>query len=461
MPAQRVLAELRGKPWVIQSEWLAKMIAIAEGTNLQELEALESKQGKSLEYSREMTVRGSVAVIPIEGPIFPKANLMTEHSGATSLSAVALDFQAALDDDSIEKIVLKANSPGGSATDIDEMAALIRGSSKPTFTHISGVGASAMYWLASATDVISISPTSAVGSIGVAFTTRKSSPEEEDSTIEFVSSVSPRKRLNPESDEGEEQIMSLVNSMAEVFVSDVALGRNTSPEDVQQNFGKGGMVIAKDALEVGMVDRIGTFEELMADLSGQSTSFNGDYQMDIKELKAKHPDVYQVVFDAGVTSADESHTVVLATLQEENGNLKAANDTLTQQVEEGAEAAKKNEDRILTLEKNDAIRQQKAVKDQAEGIANTAVAASDIPEQLHKKVKAGMGHGDFLTDDGELDVKAYSAKVSEEVNDWTTSLDIKKSPLNGFGSGGAEASENNEEESDQLVGQLLSHVQPS
>ncbi len=76
MPAERILAKLRGEPWVIQPDWLGKMIQIAERMN--DTEMLEAKAGPPLESSYHATPRDGNAIIPIEGPIFPKANLMTE-----------------------------------------------------------------------------------------------------------------------------------------------------------------------------------------------------------------------------------------------------------------------------------------------------------------------------------------------------------------------------------------------
>lgn len=458
MPAERILAKLRGEPWVIQPDWLSKMIQIAERMN--DVEALEARKGAPLEYAYEATVRDGVAILPIEGPIFPKANMMTEMSGATALSLVARDFTAALDNDAISSIVLRINSPGGQSTGIDEMASMIRNADKPVHAHVSGTGASAAYWIASAADSISLSPTSSVGSIGVAYTTRAAQDGEESDIIEFVSSLSPKKRLSPRSEEGEEQIMSLIDGMAEVFISDVATGRNTSSEDVLENFGQGGMVLAQKAVEVGMADHVGTFEELMANLSGQTTSSYGDYQMDIKELKAKHNDVYLAIFQEGVESAEEAHQTVVLQLQTDNAELTTQNESLTEKLSAEQEAAKQNEDRIVALEKKDAIRQAKAVKATADEIVASNINSSNIPKGLHKKVKASINHEEFLSEDGELDIKAFKASVKEEVADWSANL-TSASPLGGnLGDGGTEASDDNKDaEVDTNVERLLSHIQ--
>jgi hypothetical protein len=47
---------------------------------------------------RGLTVVDGVAVIGLIGPIFPRANMMTENSGATSLAMVQAEFRTALAD---------------------------------------------------------------------------------------------------------------------------------------------------------------------------------------------------------------------------------------------------------------------------------------------------------------------------------------------------------------------------
>lgn len=450
MPAERILARLRGEPWAIQPEWLAKMIDIAERSNI---ETLDVKTGEPLEHTYHASQRGSSAVIPIEGPIFPKANIMTEMSGATSLDHVARDFQAAQDNEDVDNIVLQINSPGGNSTGVDEMTALIRSAEKPVHAHVSGVGASAAYWIASAANTISVSPASSVGSIGVAYVSKKSADEGE--TIEFVSSLSPKKRLGPDTEEGQAEIMTLIDGMAEVFIDDVATGRNTSSEDVLKNFGQGGMLIAQKALDVGMIDRVGTFEELMADLSGQPTSSHGEYQMNIEELKAKHPDVYQAAVQEGVTSVEKEHLDAVAVLTAENAELSQTNANLTSQLETGAEENQELGSRVADLEKRDAINREQAVKAQSNGIVSEALANSDLPKRVHKRVK--VDHEPFVSEEGELDVKGFTAAVKESVTSWEEDLETE-SPLSGLGDGGTEASNDDDVVVDKAVESLFNHV---
>ncbi len=318
------------------------------------------------------------------------------------------------------------------------------------------MGASALYWIISGASEISISPTSSVGSIGVVSTYHKDG--DKDDTIEFVSSVSPRKRLDPETDEGRAEVMEAIDKIAEVFVADVAAGRNTSPEDVVQNFGQGGMLVGQQALDAGMVDKVCTFEELMARLSEQDTTSYGDNPMNVAELKADYPEVYEALLKEGVATADKENGDNVSSLTSANEALVVENTQLKADVEKAGEENKENSVRIQVLEKTEAIRQTKDMEASADVIANALISGSDIPTSLHTKVRACINHEDFITE-GALDEKGFTAAMKTEVADWTASLEETNTTLAGFGDGGDEAHDDQgDDKVDQAVDRLMAHI---
>src|SRR3972149_8861710 len=56
---------------------------------------------------------GSVAVLPLFGVIFPRANMMTDMSGATSAERFGAQFAQLVNDPEVGAIVLDVDSPGG------------------------------------------------------------------------------------------------------------------------------------------------------------------------------------------------------------------------------------------------------------------------------------------------------------------------------------------------------------
>lgn len=262
------------RPWLIQEESLQTILAVAN--RMGDPDALQTQLGRKLENTRTVTMQDGVAVIPVTGPIFRYANLFTEISGATSTQVLATDIRAALDNPYVKGIVLDVNSPGGEATGINELASLIARAAtvKPMRAYIGGTGASAAYWLASAVGKgkVVADATAVVGSIGVVMSyldTTKRDEKADVRRVEIVSSSSPNKRLDPNTEAGRAAVQNIVDALAEVFVGAVAKYRGTTPEKVISDFGGGGVLVGARAKAAGMVDRIGSLDGVIAELAGR------------------------------------------------------------------------------------------------------------------------------------------------------------------------------------------------
>ena len=264
---------IASQPWAIQPAMLETMAAIARREN-DSLEAVEARLGRPLQNARSVTVRDGVAIVPVTGPVFRYANLFTSISGATSLDVLARDFSAAQDDPAIKAIVLNIDSPGGQANGIHEFAAMVRAASKPVVAYVDGSAASAAYWIAAAAQKIVVNKTSLVGSIGAILTVDASKRGD---AVEIVSSQSPNKRPDVTTSEGRAQIQALVDSLAQVFVDDVAAYRGIKSDAVLEKFGQGAVFLGAEAAARGMADEVSTLESVIAGLSGSSTK--GDIRM--------------------------------------------------------------------------------------------------------------------------------------------------------------------------------------
>lgn len=266
----RILAAIDADRWAIQEDALARIVTIAHGLN-DSPESVAAKLGRPLDNTRAVTRRGATAIVPITGPVFRYANLFTEVSGATSIQALATDFQAAVDDPNIQSIILEIDSPGGQVAGVSEFAAQVRAATdiKPVVAYVSDLGASAAYWIASAASEVVARDTARLGSIGVVLrTTAGSDPKE----LKFISSQSPRKHAAADSAIGQELLQAEVDTLAQVFIDAVAGYRNVSHETVLSDFGKGGVLVGQDAVNAGLADRLGSLESLIAELNGGTPS---------------------------------------------------------------------------------------------------------------------------------------------------------------------------------------------
>lgn len=257
--------------WLITGDALETVMSVAEREG--DVQALEARLGRPLDNARNVTVRDGVAVVPVTGPIFRYANLFTEISGAVSTEALATDIQRALDDPSVNAIVINADSPGGEATGINELGDLIYNARarKRIVTYVGGMAASAMYWIGSAAGEVVIDDTAQLGSVGVVMSLHQRAEREGSRSWEIVSTNAPNKRPDPNTEAGRAQLQSRVDELASVFLDKVARNRGIPRDQVNDRFRQGGMATGSLAVEAGMADRLGSLETLIAELAGTAS----------------------------------------------------------------------------------------------------------------------------------------------------------------------------------------------
>ena len=264
--------------WAITPEAMETIVTIAERESEyhSDLQALEAKLGRPLGNTMTATVRDGVAIIPVEGSLFRRANLMTEFSGATSYDTLARDFTEALENPTVQDVLLHISSPGGEVEGASELAAMIANArgKKKVYAYIGGTGASAAYWIASAADRIVAADTAIVGSIGVmaGYTVKDARPGEK--SYRFISSQSPYKNASPDTDAGATRIQANIDALAQVFIETVARNRNKKPEDAVEWSGQGAVFVAAEALKMGLIDGIGTFESTLEAIKQERNSMD-------------------------------------------------------------------------------------------------------------------------------------------------------------------------------------------
>jgi signal peptide peptidase SppA len=276
--AVRAWELLKAQQWLMTQEALDVLASVALRQNsVEEYEALQAQRGEPLRNARRAVLRGeteNVALIPVVGPIFPRANLFSMMSGATSGEIIAQDLRTALEDRTVDAVVLEIDSPGGAVAGINELAGMIWDArkQKPVIAYGMHQVASAAYWLASAAQEIVIDRTSPVGSIGVVLQVQDSTARDERAGVRsytIVSSVSPDKVLNPADEKGRAKLQKVADDMAAVFVETVARNRGVSIETVLANYGQGAQLIGDAAVKAGMADRIGSLDQVIDQLSAE------------------------------------------------------------------------------------------------------------------------------------------------------------------------------------------------
>ena len=209
--------------------------------------------------------RANIAVIRVTGVIEGRMHSM--GVSARGLGSVVAEVSG---NDQYQAVIFDIDSPGGTASQIPELASQIYEArdKKRMIAVASGQMCSAAYWIGAACDEVVATPSSLVGSIGV-FVVHKDfsvQNEQEGLTITemsagpFKTEMVPWKEL---SEDAQAHAQDYVDQIYSWFVTDVARFRGTTPEAVRSGYGQGRTLLAGDALKAGMIDRIATLEEVI------------------------------------------------------------------------------------------------------------------------------------------------------------------------------------------------------
>lgn len=260
------LAVARSADWAIEQDAFRTILSI-------EPEALAAYAGRPLQGASKATARGSVAVIPVEGPLFRQPSFLTSFLGASDYTTIRQDLQAAIDNPAVKGIALNIHSPGGQLAGVAELAQAIRAARdvKPIVAYAGDLAASAAYWIASAASKIVIGSSAGLGSIGVIAGYTDTSARDARTgvqSVKIISSQSPYKAADPSTDDGRTRIQARVDALADVFIDAVASNRGVPRDTVLSDFGKGDVFIGKAAITAGLADEMGSFESVLAALAG-------------------------------------------------------------------------------------------------------------------------------------------------------------------------------------------------
>lgn len=214
-----------------------------------------------------------VAIITLVGEWVNRGGWVGASSGVISYEGFNFQVEQAKADPRTKAVLLDIESPGGEAVGAFEAAAAVRqlAAVKPVWALVNGLCASAAYAIASAaTRIVSI-PTGISGSIGVVLAHFDMSEylKKEGIKPTFIHAGAHKVDANPYQalpDTVRERLQAEVESFYDLFVQTVAAGRPGLSSDAIRATGALTFMGA-DALKLGLVDELGTFESALAGLA--------------------------------------------------------------------------------------------------------------------------------------------------------------------------------------------------
>ncbi|SEG32474.1 signal peptide peptidase SppA [Vibrio hangzhouensis] len=220
----------------------------------------------SLPYDMPGHPDNRVAVVVASGSIMDG----DQPRGTIGGDTTAALLKQAREDDSVKSVVLRVDSPGGSAFASEvirnEVQAL-RDAGKPVVVSMSSVAASGGYWISMSADKIIAQPTTITGSIGIfsVITTFEKGLNNIGVTTDGVG-TSPFSGVGITTgiSEGASAAFQMgIENGYKRFISLVASNRDMSVSDVD-TIAQGRVWTGKDALAHGLIDKIGDFDDAVA-----------------------------------------------------------------------------------------------------------------------------------------------------------------------------------------------------
>lgn len=243
-----------------------------------------------------------IAIIQAVGTISSdfQVNPYQSDEGITDKRYIEYLEEARADKD-VKAIILRIDSPGGSALASDNIWQKIREvrKEKPIYASMSDVAASGGYYIAMGCDTIIAYPQTLTGSIGVISMIPNVSKmmDKIGFTVDTISVGNNSQFFNgavPFKDQDKQKFREMMFTMYKSFVSKAAESRNKSFEDMRK-LAKGRVWSGEDALKLGLVDMLGNWQTAI-DVAKKRIGVPLDKKVAI-EIYPKPKDEFEMIID--------------------------------------------------------------------------------------------------------------------------------------------------------------------
>jgi len=239
--------------------------ALLAGCTVFRVNLLPSAQNRLKEVTLQGKASGKVAVISISGTISGRSRKGLLRDRASMVQEVVSRLKLAQKDKQVKAVVLKIDTPGGTASASDilyhEIMAYKRRSGAKVVAAMMGLATSGGYYVSLAADAIYAHPTTVTGSIGVIFLQPKAIGLMKKIGVDVdVSKSGPNKDMaspfRRSTAEERRILQALTHSLADQFLHLVAIRRHLLAETLAQ-VATARIYLAADARKLGLIDAIG------------------------------------------------------------------------------------------------------------------------------------------------------------------------------------------------------------
>lgn len=239
--------------WLIHPDTFADLRALRDTATGDRLEAA-ARIARARGGSPILNVADGVAHIEVLGVLTQRTSWLAElfGGGNTTYAAIVEALAQANSDPAVRRIVLDVSSPGGEVAGLFACLDALAASPKPTEAVADGMACSAAFAIGAACGrFVARDRSTILGSVGVAQSFYVS-----DAVVDVTSTHAPNKRPDVRTDKGKAAVREELDQFHQLFVEAIAKGRGTTTKTVNSDYGRGGVVLAREAAKRGMIDAV-------------------------------------------------------------------------------------------------------------------------------------------------------------------------------------------------------------
>lgn len=373
-----LIKSILSEPWLIDEQQLDLLTPLVDTlfTPNMEFEASEGPVPEARTVSGTSNHRQvGVKVIPVQGAL----TKYDQSCGPVGMTTIGRWVQEANAEMGVDAIVLRIDSPGGSVSGTEDLANIIKSSSKPVVAFVDDMACSAAYWIASSCQkIVANLNTAIVGSIGVISTFADAQPMWEAKGVKFHKITAPQStaktRMMDQVRAGDYKAYKeeVLAPLAERFIETVTGNR----AGVTREQCTGDVFFAQDVIG-SFVDSIGTIDDAIR-LAASLVEGNSQNNQAVhtKQLYMKKSRLATVAGVEAFESADGTITLTQEQAQEVENALAAAEtdrtNLETQQTAhtEAQQTIEQLQARVAELEANAGATTATAIEDEEAGAAD-------------------------------------------------------------------------------------------
>lgn len=251
-------------------EYKAKIATLAGKDSYKDVSFIKFPEYAAAKAQPDLAAKKKIAIIYANGDIVEEKD--PQNICGDTFAGIIAKVRA---DSTVKAVLLRVNSPGGTvlaASKIKEEIDLTR-AVKPVVASYGDYAASGGYWISNSCDHIFADRTTLTGSIGVFSAIPEFSGTLKDVAHVNITSVNSHRHSDmfsltrPFDKEETAWMQESVDNIYTTFVSEVAKGRDKTYESVD-SVAQGRVWTGAEALEIGLVDEIGTLEDALGYTAG-------------------------------------------------------------------------------------------------------------------------------------------------------------------------------------------------